>query len=115
MITALKAQPKLRRTLGHTGIGAAHEAAFAFRVRSDGWLTVQFQRQTAKRRWKTVKGKIVLPVTAGRRGLAFSGRIAAGRTLQPGRYRVLFGGRDRNGRRAKTVTARFVLLKSARR
>lgn len=115
LITALKTQPKLRRTLGHTGIGAAHEAAFAFRVRSDGWLTVQFQRQTAKRRWKAVKGKLVLPVTAGRRGLAFSGRIATGRTLQPGSYRVLFGGRDRSGRRAKVVTARFVLLKSTRR
>lgn len=111
MITALKAQPKLRRTLGHTAIGATHEAAFRFRVRSDGWLTVQFQRRTSRRRWKAVKGKIVLPVTAGRRGLSFSGRIAGRRTLQTGRYRVLFGGRDRSGRHAKVITARFVLLK----
>ncbi len=108
VIVNLKAKARIARTLKQTLPTAQSSASFTFRLLTPAQVTLRFSR-FSKGRYRVVPGSVTLPMTEGKRAIAFGGRLGPGRTLARGRYTVTMGAVDSIGRRAKSVSAKFIL------
>jgi hypothetical protein len=72
-------------------------------------VTFRVVRLTRSTRWTLLRGRIVRALPAGPNGLRYRGRIA-GRTLRPGRYRLLVRARDTAGNLSSQRRTAFVVL-----
>ena len=109
IIRSLVVKPQLPRTLRPSAPDIAAEASFAFRLTSDATVTLRFARRGA-RGWTDAAGIVRFQLTKGERGISFGGRLASGRALPGGTYRVTMTPVDARGRTGRTVTSpRFTL------
>lgn len=113
IIRGLKVKPRIRRTLDDTLPAAPSGASISFQLLTEAQVTLRFSRWSGGR-YRSVPGAITLAMTKGKRAIAFSGRLAARRTLPAGRYRMTAGAVDSVGRQAKSVGATFVLYAPGR-
>jgi|GEM_PF-649130 len=108
VILNLKTKPRITRTLKPTLPTDPRGASFSFRLTTQAQVTLSFAR-FSKRRYRAVPGSVTLPMTQGKRGIAFSGRLGPGQKLKPGRYVVTFDAVDGLGRRATSTSGKFTL------
>jgi hypothetical protein len=74
-------------------------------------VTFRVSRYVAGRqRWTLLRGRIARSLPAGANALRYRGRIA-GRTLRPGRYRLLVRARDAAGNLSSQRRTTFVVLR----
>ena len=102
IIRALVVKPRVQRTLRAPAPAIAADASFGFRLASDATVTLRFTRRGA-RRWTTVPGMVRFRLTKGERGISFGGRLASGRALPRGTYRMTMTPVDARGRTGRTV------------
>jgi hypothetical protein len=92
-------------------LAAAVGARVSMTVSEPATVTFRVSRYVAGRqRWTLLRGRIARSLPAGANALRYRGRIA-GRTLRPGRYRLLVRARDAAGNLSSQRRTTFVVLR----
>jgi hypothetical protein len=92
-------------------LAAAIGAQVSMRLSEPATVTFRVSRPVAGRhRWTLLRGRIMRSLPAGVNALRYRGRIA-GRTLRPGRYRLLVRARDAAGNLSRQRWTTFAVLR----
>jgi hypothetical protein len=103
--------PAFRAARSGPALAAAIGARVLITLSEPATVTFRVSRYVAGRqRWALLRGRIMRSLLAGPTALRFRGRIA-GRTLRPGRYRLLVRARDAAGNLSSQRRTTFVVLR----
>jgi hypothetical protein len=103
--------PAFRAARSGPALAAAIGARVLITLSEPATVTFRVSRYVAGRqRWALLRGRIMRSLLAGPTALRFRGRIA-GRTLRPGRYRLLVRARDAAGNLSSQRRTSFVVLR----
>jgi hypothetical protein len=103
--------PAFRAARSGPALAAAIGARVSITLSEPATVTFRVSRYVAGRqRWALLRGRIMRSLLAGPIALRFRGRIA-GRTLRPGRYRLLVRARDAAGNLSSQRRTTFVVLR----
>jgi hypothetical protein len=103
--------PAFRAARSGPALAAAIGARVLITLSEPATVTFRVSRYVAGRqRWALLRGRIMRSLLAGPIALRFRGRIA-GRTLRPGRYRLLVRARDAAGNLSSQRRTTFVVLR----
>jgi hypothetical protein len=92
-------------------LAAAVGARVSMTVSEPATVTFRVSRYVAgQQRWVLLRGRIARSLPAGANALRYRGRIS-GRTLRPGRYRLLVRARDAAGNLSSQRRTTFVVLR----
>jgi hypothetical protein len=95
-----------RATLARAKVGTV----IRFRLSEDAKVTLRFARKVG-RRYRAVKGKVVVQAKRGVNRIRFQGRLAGKRRLRLGGHRVTLVAVDAAGQRSKVVRASFRIVR----
>ena len=103
--------PAFRAARSGPALAAAIGARVSMTLSEPATVTFRVSRPVAGRqRWTLLRGRILRSLSAGPTALRYRGRIA-GRTLRPGRYRLLVRARDAAGNLSSQRRTTFVVLR----